>query len=538
MLRSTATPRASALAQRRLQRVVHRAVAGRGDDDAVDTGSTSARDRAAVDAGCAGDDLDPRPGRRVVAAARSAPSGVGTRAAARDDLDAARPRRGRAARRRPTEGVEPTRMRLAHVARRSGPAPAKTTTHAARARRRGGDGDRVGRFCGPSAWRDVAGRIAPVSTTGLAGARTRCRKYAVSSSVSVPCVTTTPATSGRARWCATARASRRQVGEVHVLAVELRDLLALDRDAGRQRRAPATSASTPTRRRRCSRRRRRRDAARAGDRAAGAEDDDRAARLCIISRNWMKIQDWMNIQRPVRPVAPGRLTRRSPMQESPKLTDRQQQILDLVQSAIERTGAPPTRAEIANELGFKSANAAEEHLQALARKGVIELVGGTSRGIRLQSDTLRALQPGARQAVQPAAAEPGAALAAAGRPGRGRQPDPGAGAHRPDLPDGGEHVLAPARLPAQGARHEHARRRHHGRRPARRAEGEATRRTARSSSPASATTSPSSASGARAAASSCSPENPEFETDRRRPGRRTFEIEGLAVGLIRNNMLM
>jgi len=79
------------------------------------------------------------------------------------------------------------------------------------------------------------------------------------------------------------------------------------------------------------------------------------------------------------------------MIESPKLTDRQQQILDLVQSAIERTGAPPTRAEIAAELGFRSANAAEEHLQALARKGVIELVGGTSRGIRLKSDTLRAL---------------------------------------------------------------------------------------------------------------------------------------------------
>ncbi len=77
--------------------------------------------------------------------------------------------------------------------------------------------------------------------------------------------------------------------------------------------------------------------------------------------------------------------------DSPKLTARQQQILDLVQSAIERTGAPPTRAEIAAELGFKSANAAEEHLQALARKGVIELVGGTSRGIRLRSDTLRAL---------------------------------------------------------------------------------------------------------------------------------------------------
>ena len=79
------------------------------------------------------------------------------------------------------------------------------------------------------------------------------------------------------------------------------------------------------------------------------------------------------------------------MIESPKLTPRQQQILELVQSAIERTGAPPTRAEIAAELGFRSANAAEEHLQALARKGVIELIGGTSRGIRLKSDTLRAL---------------------------------------------------------------------------------------------------------------------------------------------------
>ncbi len=77
--------------------------------------------------------------------------------------------------------------------------------------------------------------------------------------------------------------------------------------------------------------------------------------------------------------------------EQPKLTARQQQILDLIQSAIARTGAPPTRAEIASELGFKSANAAEEHLQALSRKGVIELVSGTSRGIRLRSDTLRSI---------------------------------------------------------------------------------------------------------------------------------------------------
>jgi repressor LexA len=77
------------------------------------------------------------------------------------------------------------------------------------------------------------------------------------------------------------------------------------------------------------------------------------------------------------------------MIEMPKLTPRQQQILELIQSAIANTGSPPTRAEIASELGFKSANAAEEHLQALARKGAIELVSGTSRGIRLKGHSLR-----------------------------------------------------------------------------------------------------------------------------------------------------
>lgn len=80
-----------------------------------------------------------------------------------------------------------------------------------------------------------------------------------------------------------------------------------------------------------------------------------------------------------------------PPQFPPKLTERQQQILELIQKTVVRTGAPPTRAEIANALGFKSANAAEEHLQALARKGAIELVSGTSRGIRLKKETLRSL---------------------------------------------------------------------------------------------------------------------------------------------------
>lgn len=66
-----------------------------------------------------------------------------------------------------------------------------------------------------------------------------------------------------------------------------------------------------------------------------------------------------------------------------KLTARQQQILELISRAIEQTGFPPTRAEIANKLGFRSVNAAEEHLQALARKGVIEMTPGIARGIRL-----------------------------------------------------------------------------------------------------------------------------------------------------------
>ncbi len=66
-----------------------------------------------------------------------------------------------------------------------------------------------------------------------------------------------------------------------------------------------------------------------------------------------------------------------------KLTARQQQVLDLIKQAITDTGFPPTRAEIAKELGFKSPNAAEEHLKALARKGAIEMVPGASRGIRI-----------------------------------------------------------------------------------------------------------------------------------------------------------
>ena len=68
------------------------------------------------------------------------------------------------------------------------------------------------------------------------------------------------------------------------------------------------------------------------------------------------------------------------------LTPRQAEVFELVKKHIKETGMPPTRAEIAKELGFRSPNAAEEHLKALARKGHIEILAGTSRGIRLLVD--------------------------------------------------------------------------------------------------------------------------------------------------------
>lgn len=70
------------------------------------------------------------------------------------------------------------------------------------------------------------------------------------------------------------------------------------------------------------------------------------------------------------------------------LTPRQRQVLRFIQDALDAHGLPPTRAEIADALGFKSANAAEEHLRALQRKGVLELLPGASRGIQLK-DSLR-----------------------------------------------------------------------------------------------------------------------------------------------------
>ena len=65
------------------------------------------------------------------------------------------------------------------------------------------------------------------------------------------------------------------------------------------------------------------------------------------------------------------------------LTPRQEKVLQLIKNYAEETGYPPTRAEIARILGYKSANAAEEHIKALARKGALEVIPGASRGIKL-----------------------------------------------------------------------------------------------------------------------------------------------------------
>ncbi len=84
-----------------------------------------------------------------------------------------------------------------------------------------------------------------------------------------------------------------------------------------------------------------------------------------------------------------------------KLTARQEQVLALIKRHIEDTGYPPTRADIAKEFGFKSPNAAEEHLKALARKGAIEVIAGASRGIRIPD-----MQAGIPIVGQVAAGEP------------------------------------------------------------------------------------------------------------------------------------
>ena len=74
----------------------------------------------------------------------------------------------------------------------------------------------------------------------------------------------------------------------------------------------------------------------------------------------------------------------APLADPPQLTSRQRQILDWIRAYLETTGMPPTRAEIATGLGFSTPSSAEDHLQALARKGAIEMLPGASRGLRLK----------------------------------------------------------------------------------------------------------------------------------------------------------
>ncbi|MES2959214.1 MAG: transcriptional repressor LexA [Pseudomonadota bacterium] len=225
------------------------------------------------------------------------------------------------------------------------------------------------------------------------------------------------------------------------------------------------------------------------------------------------------------------------MEERPKLTDRQQQILELVQSAIERTGAPPTRAEIAAELGFRSPNAAEEHLQALARKGVIELVGGTSRGIRLRADTLRALNEArGRQFNLPLPSLAQLTLPLIGRVAAGspilaqehidqtyiveasmfaRKPDYLLKVRGMSMRDAG--IMDGDLLAVQKAKEAK-----NGQIVVARLGDEVTvKRFKRGRH-----------------GIELIPENPDFETIVVSPGETQFELEGLAVGLIRNNMMM
>ena len=88
------------------------------------------------------------------------------------------------------------------------------------------------------------------------------------------------------------------------------------------------------------------------------------------------------------------------------LTARQQEVYDFLKHHLETTGMPPTRAEISKELGFRSPNAAEEHLKALEKKGVIEIVSGTSRGIRLLLEDNGQEEPGLPLIGRVAAGEP------------------------------------------------------------------------------------------------------------------------------------
>jgi len=213
-----------------------------------------------------------------------------------------------------------------------------------------------------------------------------------------------------------------------------------------------------------------------------------------------------------------------------KLTARQEQILGLIRDAIENTGFPPTRAEIAQELGFRSANAAEEHLQALARKGAIEISPGTSRGIRLKDShdklSQRAAVPALHAAVLPQLTLPLVGRVAAGSPILAQQHidanytvDPSLFRSRPDyllkvrgmsmrdagIMDGDLLAVKKADSAKNGQIV-----------VARLGDDVTVKRYRRSGS-----------------LIELLPENPEFEPIQVQPGREDFALEGLAVGLLR-----
>ena len=221
------------------------------------------------------------------------------------------------------------------------------------------------------------------------------------------------------------------------------------------------------------------------------------------------------------------------MSDTPKLTARQQQILQLVQHAIARTGAPPTRAEIAAQLGFKSANAAEEHLQALARKGVIELVSGTSRGIRLKGagrtgvrgDSFSLPLPGMAQLALPLVGRvaSGSPILAQEHVDQTYSVENSLFQHKPDyllkvrgmsMRDAG--IMDGDLLAVQATRDAR-----NGQIVVARLGDDVTVKRLRRT----------------ATAIELLPENPDYPVIVVQPGE-PFEIEGLAVGLIRNSMLM
>lgn len=212
-----------------------------------------------------------------------------------------------------------------------------------------------------------------------------------------------------------------------------------------------------------------------------------------------------------------------------KLTARQEQILNLIREAIENTGFPPTRAEIAAELGFRSANAAEEHLQALARKGAIELSPGTSRGIRLREPRP---ERGASQMALPHPALMQLSLPLVGRVAAGSpilaqehiestyQVDPTLFSAKPDylLKVRGMSMRDAGILEGDLLAVKKADMAKNGQIVVARLGDDVTVKRYRKSG----------------ALIELLPENPDFEPIRVEPGREDFALEGLAVGLLRS----